>query len=338
MGAKRRVLSVWRATWLNSLGAGLLLLSGASAGFACDPCGMHSSVQIPGVMNSLRTTGLEPGSWTLSASEQFSTFRITGENDLRTTESDLELIRNLSVTQFIAAYNLSSRAALQVNVPLVVRDYEHFERFAKVRDTEAGLGDMSVLGTYSPYSYNDVENRFFIAGTGGIKLPTGDTGSLTRVANEDGESADTRVQGRGLTLGTGSVDVPLGLVTYGRTGRVQLFASAQYTIRTEGAADYQFANDLAWSVAPGWLFLIGEEESLSCSVVFSGENKGGDHIGDELLPRTAVNNLYLGPELFYSMTNRIAVLVGIDLPVAIDVGGAAVKPETRSRLAISLSF
>jgi hypothetical protein len=65
---------------------------------------------------------------------------------------------------------------------------------------------------------------------------------------------------------------------------------------------------------------------------------GGDHLNGEFLSKTAVNNLYLGPELFYSLTNRVSVLFGIDLPIAIDVGGAAVKPETRSRLAVTVSF
>lgn len=306
--------------------------------YACDPCGMHNSVQVPGVMNSLRSTGLEPNAWTLGVSEQFSTFTVRGENELRTTEGDLELIRNLSVTQFTTAYNVTSQVAFQVNAPLVVRNYDHFERFAKVRDTEAGLGDMSFLGTYSPYSWNDVESRVFVAGFGGIKAPTGDTGSLTRIVSDDGASASTQIQGRGLTLGTGSVDVPLGLVAYGRTGQLQLFSSAQYTIRTQGAADYRFANDLSWSAAPGWLFVIGEEETIATSLVVSGESKSGDHVNDELLPRTAVHNVYMGPEVFYSITGRVSMLLGVDLPISIDVGGAAVKPETRSRAMVTVAF
>lgn len=313
-------------------------LLGVSRLYACDPCGMHNSVQVPGVMNSLRSTGLQPNAWTLGASEQFSTFSVRGENELRTTETDLELIRNLSITQFTAAYNVSSQVAFQVNAPLVVRDYEHFERFAKVRDTEAGLGDMSFLGTYSPYSWSDVESRVFLAGFAGVKVPTGDTGSLTRMVSDDGSSASTQIQGRGLTLGTGSVDVPLGLVAYGRSGRLQLFSSAQYTIRTEGAADYRFANDLSWSAAPGWLFIIGEEESIAASLVVSGESKSGDHVDGELLPKTAVNNVYMGPEVFYSITGSVSMLLGVDLPISVDVGGAAVKPETRSRAMVTVAF
>ena len=323
----------WAMLTIN-LSIGLVIHSA----FACDPCGMHSSVQIPGVMNALRTTGLQSDAWTFGIQEQLSTFDVRGENDLRTTETDLELIRNLSVTQFSLAYNVSSKLAVQLNAPFVARNYDHFERYKKVRDTESGLGDSSVFATYSPYSYNDVESRFFMAGLLGIKAPTGDTGSLKRLASNDGESSDLRIQGRGLTLGTGSIDIPLGLVGYGRQGRALIFSTVQYTIRTEGAADYQFANDCSWSLAPGWLFLLGEEESLTLSGVLSGEHKGSDHLDNQLLPRTAMNNIYLGPELFYSMTNKVSVQLGIDLPIALDVGGAVVKPETRTRFAVSISY
>jgi hypothetical protein len=197
---------------------------------------------------------------------------------------------------------------------------------------------MSVSGTYSPYSYNDNNMRVFVAATSGVKLPTGDTGSLTRVATEDPNTADARIQGRGLTLGTGSFDIPFGLITFARAGRLVGFASGQYTIRGEGAADYRFANDLLWTVAPGYLFLLGEEESLTASVVLSGEQKGDDRLNGNAMTKTSANNLYLGPELFYSLTDRISLQVAIDLPVTLNVGGAAVKPETRSRLALSFSF
>lgn len=316
----------------------LALLGNATAARACDPCGLHNSVQVPGIINTLRSTGMESGAITLGAQQQLSTFDVRGDNDLRTTQTDLELIKTLSVTQMSLGYNVSGSVAAQVNVPFIIRSYDKFDRFQRVRESEAGFGDMSITGTYSPYSYTDVESRFFIAGIGGVKLPTGDTGSLTRVASEDPSTADQRIQGRGLTLGTGSVDVPLGVVSYLRAGRLVAFTSAQYTIRGEGAADYRFANDLLWTAAPGYLFLLGEEESLSVSVVLSGENKGDDRLNGAPLTKTSANNLYLGPEIFYSISNQLSLQLAMDLPISLDVGGAAVKPETRSRLALSLSF
>jgi hypothetical protein len=86
------------------------------------------------------------------------------------------------------------------------------------------------------------------------------------------------------------------------------------------------------------MFLLGEDESLSFSLVMSGEHKGDDRLNGAPLPKTSANNLYLGPELFYSNSNALSLQLAMDLPVALDVGGAAVQPETRWRVAVSISF
>jgi hypothetical protein len=86
------------------------------------------------------------------------------------------------------------------------------------------------------------------------------------------------------------------------------------------------------------LFILGEEESIATSLVVSGESKGGDHVNGQFLPKTAANNVYMGPEVFYSVTDRLSILLGVDLPLSVDVGGAAVKPETRSRAMVSFAF
>ncbi len=310
----------------------------ANCVFACDPCGLHNSVQVPGLINTLRATGLRSGSFTLGLQQQLSTFKVRGENDLRTTEADLELIKTLSVQQVSAGYNLSNSLSAQVNVPFIIRTYDTFQRFRQVKETEAGFGDISLNTTFAPYSSNDVGSRVFIAAIGGVKLPTGDTGSLRRVASEDPSTADQRIQGRGLTLGTGALDIPLGLVSYARVGRLVGFTSAQYTVRGEGAANYRFANDLIWNTAPGYLFLLGEDQSLSLSVVMSGEHKGDDRLNGDPLTKTSANNLYLGPEIFYSSSSSLSLQFAMDMPVTLDVGGAAVKPETRWRVAISMGF
>ena len=51
-----------------------------------------------------------------------------------------------SITQLVAGYSFTPRFALQVNVPLVYRSFERPEGFALDRGTEAGLGDISLLG------------------------------------------------------------------------------------------------------------------------------------------------------------------------------------------------
>lgn len=289
-------------------------------------------------MNSLRTSGLQAGRWTTSLQEQVSTFSITGENRLLTANEDLSLVRALSVTQFSLGYNISEEFALQASLPFVARRYDRFERFRKVSDTEYGLGDASLLGTYSPYSVGSVEERVFLALIGGIKAPTGDSGSLRSAASQENADGDVSIQGRGLSLGSGSIDIPLGGVGYLRSGRMVLFTSGLYTFRGEGAADYRIANDLVWSAAPGWLFILGEEETLTLSLGISGEHKGRDRLRGEVIGRTASNNIYLGPDLFFAISNKVSLQLSFELPVSVDVGGAAVEPESRSRFSLLWSF
>jgi hypothetical protein len=299
---------------------------------------MHSSVQVPGLMNSLRTSGLQSGSLTTSLQEQVSTFSITGENRLLTANEELSLVRTLSVTQLSVGYNINEEFALQASLPFVARRYDRFERFRRVSETEYGLGDASLLGTYSPYSSGNVEERVFLALVGGVKVPTGDSGSLKSAASREDSNGDVTIQGRGLSLGSGSVDVPLGAVGYLRSGRLVLFTTGLYTFRGEGAADYRIANDLAWSTSPGWLFVLGEEETLTLSLGISGEHKGRDRLRGEVVGRTASNNIYVGPDLFFAMSNQLSLQLSVDLPLLVDVGGAAVEPESRSRFSILWSF
>jgi hypothetical protein len=289
-------------------------------------------------MNSMRTSGLRAGGWTTSIQEQLSTFSVTGENELLTANEDLSLVRSLSITQLSLGYNFNEEFSLQASLPFVARSFDRFERFSKVRDTEYGLGDSSLLGTYSPYSYGTVDERIFIGLLAGLKLPTGDPGSLKSAADSGSTDGSVNIQGRGLSLGSGSVDVPLGAVAYLRTGRAVLFTSGLYTIRGEGSADYRFANDLSWSAAPGWLFVLGEEETLTVSVGLAGEHKGRDRLRGTSVGRTAANNLYAGPDVFFSVSNKVSIQLSFELPISIDVGGAAVEPETRSRASVLWSF
>jgi hypothetical protein len=316
----------------------LVCVVAVDSGFACDPCGMHSSVQVPGLINSLRTSGLQAGSITTSLQEQVSTFSVTGENQLLTANEELSLVRVLSVTQLTLGYNLSDEFGLQASLPFVARRFDRFERFQRVSESEYGLGDASLLGTYSPYSSGTVDERIFLALLAGIKAPTGDSGSLKRAASTENSNGEVALQGRGLSLGSGSVDIPAGGVGYFRSGRLVLFTTGLYTFRGEGAAGYRIANDLAWSAAPGWLFVLGEEETITLSLSLSGEHKGRDRLKGEAVSRTASNNIYLGPELFFAMSNRLSLQLSVDLPLSVDVGGAAVEPESRSRFSVSWSF
>lgn len=323
---------------LVSLCASLLTTHTAQA---CDTCGMSSAMQLPGTVNATRSVGLQEGGWTASFAQQVSRFKTRGDSALRTADTDLELVKTFSTSQLSASYNLTSELGVQLALPIIVREYDHFVNFRRQRGTDSGLGDMTSLMTYSPYSQNTPEERTFLLFFGGLKLPTGDTGSLKRVvdsAEVAGGDPSTSLQGRGLALGSGSVDVPFGFTVYHREDRLFALLIAQHTFRNEGEADYRFANDTSWSATPGYLFLLNDDNNLSLGMTVSGEHKGNDRLAGITLDRTSVNNIYVGPEVLFSWQNRLTAQAAIDLPVAVDVGGAAVEPDFRVRASLNWIF
>lgn len=60
--------------------------------------------------------------------------------------------------------------------------------------------------------------------------------------------------------------------------RCQLFATAetQYAIRSEGAFEYQYANDLGWYGGPGAYLIRSDDSTLSLQAIVSGDTKGKD--------------------------------------------------------------
>ena len=52
---------------------------------------------------------------------------------------------NSSITQLVSGYQFTSRFALQINVPLIYREFRRPEGFEIQQGTVSGIGDMSLL-------------------------------------------------------------------------------------------------------------------------------------------------------------------------------------------------
>jgi hypothetical protein len=68
---------------------------------------------------------------------------------------------NSSITQIVAGYIIDSRFSLQVNVPLIYREFKRPEGFAIDRGTVAGLGDVSLLLKTVAFHYSSPARRTF---------------------------------------------------------------------------------------------------------------------------------------------------------------------------------
>lgn len=308
---------------------------------ACDPCALY---------NASRLQGHATDTFTLSVSEQYTDFD-RAQDSKENSVKDGEFVRGFSTTQFGLAYDATERIGVQLTLPLVARKFDEIKQFRSSTESDAGLGDISLAGTYSFIDYKDQDWAVIAGFTGGVKFPTGDTGVLEDVSEEE-ETSDhlteqlvlkhhqigTATGGRALTFGTGSYDYILGLNLLSRYQRYLLLSSAQHTLRTEGDFNYEFADDFLVSLGTGYYFLLDHEFTAAGLISLSGEFKGKDHLNGEIVNGSEVSNLYLGPEFLFSLNDKLGAQVSLDFRVTDEDGDSTVVPETRIRASVSYRF
>lgn len=294
----------------------LLFFTTAVMSRACDLCGCYTP-QLE-AMPEMESGG---SSWTAgfyeAVGEQFThfgTLQVDGDKIDNPTGQYL----NSSITQLVAGYSINSRFALQINVPLIYREFKRPEGLAIDRGTESGLGDISLLLKTVLFQYSSGSRRTFeVEGKNpvatelepdftasavlltGIKLPTGDTSRIKEEFNEIEVpgAPESGIHGHDLTLGTGSYDGILGVQTSLRYKRVFFEANVQFTLRGDGAHEYNFANDLTWNAGPGYYLIRRHDTIVGLQFVVSGEHKDVDRFRGEPAVDTGVTSVFLGPRL-----------------------------------------
>src|SRR6266446_5912793 len=163
---------------------------------ACDLCGCYTP-QLEAM------SGMEPESskswWNGfygAVGEQFTHFG-TVLVDGREVPNPTGQYENSSITQIVAGYTINERFALQLNAPVIYREFKRPEGFAIDRGTESGLGDISILLKTVAFHYATPARREFdVSGKNpvaiehepdftassvlltGLTFPTGDTSRL----------------------------------------------------------------------------------------------------------------------------------------------------------------
>ncbi|PYL86528.1 MAG: hypothetical protein DMF17_05870, partial [Verrucomicrobia bacterium] len=138
----------------------IFISAGAIAGRACDLCGCYTP-QLEAM------SGMEPQSskswWNGfygAVGEQFTHFG-TVLVDGREVANPTGQYENSSITQLVAGYQINSRFALQISVPLIYREFKRPEGFAIDRGTVSGLGDVSLLLRTVLFHYASPGRRTF---------------------------------------------------------------------------------------------------------------------------------------------------------------------------------
>ena len=329
-----------RSTYVYWFAQSFLVLSGNlgfSVTWACDLCAVY---------NAIETQRGEAGALTLGVAHQF-TYSSSGvkRDTLVNPENIKTQFLSSHVTQIYANYQLHERFGLQVNVPFITRHYRRAQFGDNERGTLSGLGDISVIGKVVPYQYLSedlvVDTQLFA----GAKLATGDASRLREELDEIIDLVEGRplnlgsfVGGDDLALGTGSVDTILGTAFFLRYKAYFVSANVQYTLRQEGAFDFQFGDDLQWNVGPAWYVRLEHDHTVALRMRFSGEYKRNDEILGVELAGSDELNTFLGPEILFTYENRLFTRLAVELPVETDSAATTVVPQVRLLANVSWGF
>jgi len=326
----------------------IFISAGAIAGRACDLCGCYTP-QLEAM------SGMEPQSskswWNGfygAVGEQFTHFG-TVLVDGREVANPTGQYENSSITQLVAGYQINSRFALQISVPLIYREFKRPEGFAIDRGTVSGLGDVSLLLRTVLFHYAspgrrtfqfedktvvaiDLEPDFTASAIllTGIKFPTGDSSRLEEEFHEieiPGAPV-SGIHGHDLTLGTGSYDGIFGEQFSLRYKNIFLESNVQFTLRGDGAHQYHFANDLVWNAGPGYYFVRRRDMIVGLQFVTSGEHKDVDRFRGKKAEDTGI----------VVSRGRFSAEVAAEIPVLIDNTALQVVPDYRLRGGISFHF
>jgi hypothetical protein len=335
----------------------LLLLGSVSVARACDLCGCYTPQME--AMPDMASAPLFPWTtgWYAAVGEQFTRFG-TIQVDGSEVANPTGQYENSSITQIVAGYSMSSRFALQLDVPLIYREFKRPEGFAIDHGTVSGLGDISLLLKTVVFHYASAARRTFeMDGKNpvatehepdftvsallltGIKFPTGDPSRLKEEFHEmeiPGAPA-SGIHGHDLTLGTGSYDGIFGEQTSLRYKSAFFETNVQFTLRGDGAHQYHFANDLTWNAGPGYYVLRQRGAIVGVQFVVSGEYKNVDRFRGAKAEDTGITAVAVGPRVVASY-GRFSAEVAAEFPVLIDNTALQAVPDYRLRGGVSVHF
>ena len=299
---------------------------GESLFAACDLCAIYRSIE---------AKSTKPG-FHLGVFEQFTHFG-TLQQDGRKVDNEFGQKIDSSVTQFLAGYQFNDSFGMQLNIPYIRRSFTRPADSGIDKGTEAGLGDLALIGSFRLYQDMTEESVFLWNVYGGVKFPTGSTDRLREELAMPGMEMGA-VHGHVLALGSGSYDGIVGTSLFGRWERLFVTADIQYKIRSRGDFDYRYANDLVWHVKPGGYLWLSPEGTLGLQLAVSGEDKGKDDLAGVAVEATGISSVFIGPEFSLTWKENLSAELGAEFPVVNDNSGLQLVPDYRVKAALTWRF
>jgi hypothetical protein len=310
---------------------------------ACDLCSIYSAPpahnQFGSVESAEEARGQVGKGFFGGLAEQFTYFG-TLQLDGQVQPNPVGQYLNSSISQVFVGYNFADRFGIQLNLPIIYRSFLRPEGFAIDKGTEAGIGDLALLGHAVLVNHASENGNITLSLMGGVKFPTGSTQRLQEEFNEIElpGAPESGIHGHDLTLGSGSYDGIVGTSIFTRWHRGFMAAQVHYSIRSTGDYDYRFANDLMWSGGPGMFLLLKQTCTLALQFNVSGEYKGLDTFQGASAADTGTTSVFLGPQFLFTWTDKLSAQVGVDIPVSIDNTALQLVPDYRVRAAFTWRF
>ncbi len=335
------------------------MLAAAAPAAACDVCAVYTATQ----MREART-GLVVG-----IAEQGTRYK-TELPDPEGGDVDKGERLNSFITQLLIGWDFHPKFGVQVNVPIIARDYHRLKNRQLVDDQirdgvmtagdTSGFGDVALLALWRPWTYVDEHALVRFTLLGGLKMPSGDPGKLVEeqklrraseaaAARVDGrvasahhipEGSPSGINGHDLALGSGSIDGIVGGAGFASWDRAFLTVSVQHAIRSEGAYRYQYGDETNWFVGVGGYVLLDHAYTLTLQAVTSGKYQGTDTLeGTSTAPdggSTATTWVFVGPGLSFTWGTSLGFELAGDLPVVRPDEGLI--PEYRVRGGVTWRF
>ncbi|HXC52722.1 MAG TPA: hypothetical protein VN634_17695 [Candidatus Limnocylindrales bacterium] len=338
----------WQRAFAQSLFALAAILASPLPARACDLCSIYT-----GSLLQQHKTGL-----LLGVAEQYTLFGTVRVDGKKVPNEANEWVHS-SITQLLVGYTFTPRIGVQMNVPLISRQYRRLEEGSQARGDVGGLGDLSIVGRVSPFSRAIGQLLVNTELLAGLKLPTGSSHRLGEEhEHEDGgdeeealalalpsphheeheEHEESAVHGHDLTLGSGSVDGLFGASVHASWQRLFGDLAAQYVVRGNGDFSYEYANDLTWEASIGYYVVAADRWTASLALATSGENKGRDHQHGELQDDTAITAVYLGPGASVTWTDALHAGLVIEAPLEQDNTGRQIVADYRIRGGLTWRF
>ena len=297
---------------------------------ACDLCAIYNVDAARGIRNH---------GFSISLAEQYTHFGTLQDNGEEVHDPSHQYLDSL-IAQTVLSYTFNDWAGLQLNIPVIAREFKRPILFFQDHGNESGLGDISLVGNFTPVRHETMQTTFNWNVFGGVKFPTGDAHRLKEefVEIEIEGAPESGIHGHDLTLGSGSYDGIIGTGFYARYRRGFFDASVQYSIRSTGDFDYRFANDLMWAGGPGVFVVLEETWTAAVQFVVSGEDKGMDHFQGEKATDTGITSVFVGPQVNVTWSDKLSAQIGADIPVLLNNTALQEVPDYRLRGAVTWHF